>query len=108
MHSHCTHLHTFGGIAGETSFKLAFGLDTADRHYPIRGSWASIEVGVVAPEGDSIFLVTTVENDLRLCTLDGFRMTNQLPVMLPSGEEFVALDLNTDHAGFKPILMMDI
>jgi hypothetical protein len=31
-----------------------------------------------------------------LCTLDGFMMTNQLSVMLPCGEEYVALDLTTE------------
>ena len=68
-----------GGIAGEASFELALSRDPADRHYPICCSWASLDAGVVAAVGDSIYLVRTVENEMGLVTLDGFRMTNQLP-----------------------------
>ena len=96
------------GLAGEASYELALARNPADRHTPICDSWASIDSGVVAPEGDSIFLAATVENEMAFCTFDGLRMTNQLPVMLPSGEEAVALDLTTDHSSFQPVLLIDI
>ena len=97
-----------GGLAGEACYELALARNPADRHYPLCASWASIENGVWAPEGDSVYMAATVENEYGLVTLDGFRMPNQLPAMLPSGEEFVALDLTSDHAVFQPILVMDI
>ena len=97
-----------GGLAGEACYELALARNPADRHYPICASWLEIESGVVAPEGDSIYMASTVENEMGLVTLDGFRMVSQLPTMLPSGEEFVALDLTSDHADFRPVLVLDI